>query len=111
MTDIARPRVGADLAVEWSDEADGTVLRLAGEFDLLGVETFEAAAAGSPVGSRLSVDLRDLDFCDSSGLRCLMNLDLRGRREGWRLELVAPKPHVRRVLRLCGFDDRMTIIG
>ena len=51
------------------------VLRVGGELELATAAEFcaavEAAASGGP---RVVVDLRELEFCDSSGLRALMGI-------------------------------------
>ena len=54
--------------------------------------------------------VRDLDFVDSAGLRALMRLDLRARAEGWDFAVAAPTPPVLRLLRLTGFDARLSIL-
>lgn len=86
-------------------------LELSGEFDLTAIEPFEAAGAEIPAGTHVTVDLRELDFIDSSGLRSFMNLDLRVRAQDGRLTLRAPPPHAERLLRLCGFHDRFEILS
>lgn len=86
-----------------------SVLYLSGEFDLSGTSLFDEAAARLAKADRLIVDLTELEFMDSSGLRALMNLDLRTRAEGARLTLRGPKPEVLRLLQMCGFDERIDI--
>jgi anti-anti-sigma factor len=46
---------------------------------------------------------------DSTGLRALMNLDVRGREEGWALSLASPQAPVMRLLKLSGFEERIAI--
>ncbi|MGI8779747.1 MAG: STAS domain-containing protein [Solirubrobacteraceae bacterium] len=87
----------------------GVVVSLHGEFDIAGIERVEAATAELPPGTQLVLDLGDLQFIDSSGLRTLMNLDLRSRGEGWSLAFSEPQPAVRRLLRLCGFEHRVPL--
>lgn len=101
----------------WNDVTPGafgvrtvdSVLYLSGEFDLSGISLFNEAAARLAKVDRLIVDLTELEFMDSSGLRALMNLDLRTRAEGARLTLRGPKPEVSRLLRMCGFYERLEI--
>jgi anti-sigma B factor antagonist len=91
-------------------DGDGTVVvALDGELDLAGVERMRAATAEIPPGAHVLVDLGELRFMDSSGLRTLMNLDLRSRAEGWTLAFTAPQPAVRQLLRLCGFEHRVPL--
>lgn len=82
---------------------------LHGELDLSGIDTFVQATNVLRPSAGLIVDLRDLSFIDSTGIRTLMGLDVRARAEGWTLTLSAPQRAVRRVLTLCQFDRRVTI--
>lgn len=53
----------------------------------------------------LTLDLRGLEFMDSSGLRLLIELNDRARSEGWRLSMIAPtEPSAALVLRVTGAD-------
>jgi anti-sigma B factor antagonist len=91
-------------------EGDGTVvLALKGELDLATVSQFVEAAADVPPGAKLVIDLTDLEFMDSAGLRALMNLDLRARREGWEISLTRPQRAVMRLLDLSNVGDRIPI--
>lgn len=51
------------------------------------------------------VDLTDLTFIDAAGLRALARAATRVHRDGRRIHLVRPRPHVTRLLRLAGLDD------
>lgn len=105
-----RDAAGPGFAVQRSASAGEIVLALSGEFDLNGVERFDEAVADLPVQSRIRVDLAELDFLDSSGLRALMNLDVRNG-GGEHVTLCAPQPHVLRLLEMCGFGERFEIAG
>ena len=90
-------------------EDDGTVLvlRLHGELDLAVVPTVEAAVDRHCKGRRaLVVDLRELDFMDSSGLRLM--LELRGRQDGTDVAFVPPAERVGRVLDMTGVRSQLT---
>lgn len=91
------------------DRGATVVLRLGGELDMSGTDDLLAATAGIAPSSRVVLDLRELTFMDSSGLRVIMNLDVRARAEGWDLTLTAPRDEVRRLLMLCGVYERMTV--
>ena len=90
---------------------DGRVLlRLAGELDMstapiLEQRLREALDGG---GRRLVVDLRGLDFMDSTGLTLLVRWDRAGEQEGYELELVRGEPRVHRLFELTGLDSRFT---
>ncbi len=79
------------------------VLSMRGEMDLASVEPFERLADAALATGRdhLVVDLSELHFIDSSGMRALLRLQKRvGDRA--RLELVPGPPAVQRVFELVG---------
>jgi len=91
---------------------DATV-RLSGELDISTAAALERvladfAVAGEP--SRIVMDLRGLRFMDSTGLRLLVTADLRLRREGRELALIAGPEAVHRVFRLALLEERMTFV-
>lgn len=56
----------------------------------------------------VTVDLRDLAFMDSSGLRLLIELQDRSREEGWELRLVCPQREAAAlVIRVTGADKAL----
>ena len=61
-----------------------------------------AAAAGSPA---LVVDMTRTRFCDSAGLRVLMDAHKRAVAEGGAVLLAVPAAAVRRVLEITGIDQ------
>lgn len=70
----------------------GVTLTVTGELDLsTGPVLAESAARLRPDLKTLTVDLSDLVFMDSTGLRLLIELDRRATREGWKLTLLRPK--------------------
>ena len=106
---MPRSRHPDEFGVTRSDRDGVIVLALSGELDVADVDRLAAAAADIPAGASVMVDLTELRFMDSSGLRMLMNLDLRSRVEGWRLTIADPQPAVERLLLLSGFEDRVPI--
>jgi anti-sigma B factor antagonist len=58
----------------------------------------------------LVVDLRGVEFMDSSGLRVLLRLDEAARRDGCDLALIAGPPAVQRVFEVTGVLDRLTFV-
>jgi anti-sigma B factor antagonist len=94
-----------------SEEVRGANLLLSidGELDISTVPLLEAqieAAHESP--TPLTLDLSGLTFMDSSGLRLLIELSERARREAWKLSLV-PSRHesANIVLRITGADSAL----
>ncbi len=83
------------------------VLSVVGELDLGTVATL-ARRVDAKLAEKLAVlklDLKDLTFMDSSGLRLLIELHNRSRREAWKLTLVRSKhERANAVLSLTGAD-------
>ena len=96
-----------------TEERDGVaVVRLTGELDLAEVEPLEAefdrlCANGL---SKLTVDLSDLDFVDSTGLHVLLRLGTRCAGEQLALQLVPGPPAVQRLFLITGTDSQFTFI-
>ncbi len=89
------------------DDRRGAMLSVAGELDLSTTgELSERVSGRLDEGAReLTLDLRELSFMDSSGLRLLIELHDRARGEGWVLRLIAPRAEAAAlVLRATGAD-------
>ena len=108
MSDTAQE--GSRLDVEVAEADQGVVLALAGELDVATVVHAEEALAGIAPEHRLVVDLRGLRFMDSTGVRLLMTLDLRARREGWTLVVVRGSGVVAELARLTRLEDRVHVV-
>jgi anti-anti-sigma factor len=98
-----------DFEVRRVERGETVVLRLSGELDLTGTAHLLSQAENIASGAALALDLSGLSFMDSSGLKVLMNLERRSRREGWSLMIENPHGQVLRLLELCGFDQRLPI--
>jgi anti-anti-sigma factor len=98
--------------VEISEGPLGPVAALSGEVDMAAVEGVEervrAALAGDP--GVLVLDLRDVDFLDSSGLRLVLSLDGEQRERGARLVVVRGGRRVARVMELTGADRQLEMV-
>ena len=91
--------------------SDGRVLiRLAGELDINTVETLEACLREARDGGsrRIVVDLRGLDFMDSTGLTLLVRWGRGAEQHGYELALVRGEPRVHRLFELTGLDSQFT---
>ena len=97
-----------------SERDDGDhVIVLAGELDLEGAERVnqELLRAEATDARRIVLDLSNLEFIDSSGIRLILAADARSRSDGDRLVLVrGPRP-VHRVFELTGVAERLTFVG
>ena len=82
-------------------------LRLTGRVDAAAVPTVQKMVreAAEGAGRQVVVDLSDVTFLSSSGLRILLLLARELRRQGGDLQLCAPRPQVAEVFHLTGFDQ------
>jgi anti-sigma B factor antagonist len=101
---MARPTT---FTITEETRGESSVLALVGELDLSTVPELARRVEGrlAQKPTRLTLDLGDLTFMDSSGLRLLIELDRRSRTEAWKLTLI-PSKHdsTQMVLRLTGAD-------
>lgn len=101
------------LGVTVVELAGRPTLAVRGELDIAGVEGFETALAQAeseqpPV---LVIDLREVTFLDSSGLRTLLSADRRAKTDGRRLVLVPGPEAVHRVFEVALLDRRLTFVA
>ena len=90
-------------------QPDGARLRLTGELDLATAPALEQAVRGAleAGAERLVLDLANLTFVDSSGLRLLITLSARAPDEGWTLALTRPPEPSMSVFRLTGAEENL----
>jgi anti-anti-sigma factor len=88
-----------------------TTVAVVGELDLATAPRLSAALAEHRDADPLVVDLTGATFIDSTGVRVLVEADRRGAGSGSPLEVLVGEGPVRRVLDLCGLDDRLTIVS
>ena len=87
------------------------LLRLTGELDMAGVDRFERLTTDQiPEVATLVLDLRQLTFIDSSGLRALIMADQRVRAEGGRFIVVRGPDQVNQVLEMTGVGQRIELV-
>ena len=89
-----------------SDSDEVLTVALDGELDMSEVDWVEATlAAAAPHHRRMEVDLQELSFIDSTGLRTLMSLKQRADVIGLEFRFTNPSTEARRALRAAGLDD------
>jgi anti-anti-sigma factor len=103
---------GSPLFIERHKLADGsTRLALIGELDLATLHLLEHELERiEPTEKRLVLDLRGLEFVDSSGLHALLRADRRLSDAGGQLTIVRGPRAVERLFRLTGLDTRLRIV-
>jgi len=90
----------------------GTTIKLAGELDSATcdelVSRFEAAIPALG-GRELVIDLGQVTFIDSSGMRAIIAIERRAGEEGVTLRLTRPPPAVIELLQITGITDRVAL--
>jgi anti-sigma B factor antagonist len=89
-----------------------TVLRVEGELDLLTAPKLSAAvdAILRHQDKDLAIDLRAVEFIDSSGLHVLLNAHRRLTRAGRRLAVICGPGPVRQVIELARLGDTLGLV-
>ena len=87
----------------------GVTLKVTGELDLSTVPVLtESIARLRKDVKMLTLDLGDLVFMDSTGLRLLIELDRRAKQEDWKLVLIRPQNDTAAaVLKATGADSAL----
>lgn len=101
------------IVLDASFENDTARVRLQGELDLTTVpeaEEFVLNVEREHEPRVLVLDLRPVVFLDSSGLRFILSVDSRARRQGRRLRIVPGPEAVHRVFRIALLDRRLEFV-
>jgi anti-anti-sigma factor len=86
-----------------------SVITLYGELDLASSPTLEAELEQLEGSERVVIDLRELEFIDSTGLSVLVKAHQQAQEQGTEFGLVKGGGQVQRLLRLTGLAERLTI--
>jgi anti-sigma B factor antagonist len=98
--------------VEVERRGNCAVVRPVGDLDLAVVDELEAALR--PLEDEFGevvIDLRAVEFLDSTGLRAILSADARSRSNGFNLRIVNGSEEVQKVLTLTGMDKRLPLIA
>jgi anti-anti-sigma factor len=87
----------------------GSTVQVAGELDAYSAPALETALAEHGRDADLRLDLSQVSFIDSTGIRVVVTTDNRLREVDHRLVVVAPSPSVLRLLQLTSLDERFLI--
>ena len=109
---VGSPPVQSHFRLEVRNEGRSTVISVRGELDLasspaLQEELDRVAASDSQM---LIIDLRELDFMDSTGLSVLVRAHQRIEEQGRQLAMVKGPQQVQRLLSLTGVAERLTLV-
>ena len=103
------------MSVGWetSERPDGVHVQLTGELDISSASGVESRLmeVEEHAPERLVLDLRRVNFIDSTGLSVIINADARARRHGRRLTVVSGDGVPLRILRTVGLEDRLDVLS
>jgi anti-sigma B factor antagonist len=112
---MAAEGTGGNLSIDVSRGEDHAVLRLDGELDLASVPLLEAAIEKEMISAdapaTLVLDLRGLEFIDSTGLRAILLQDKRSGELGQTFALVRGSEQVQRLMQMTRVDEHLRIIA
>lgn len=89
-------------------DGDGLRLMLSGELDIVSAPALEQRAGellGGEVRSTVVLDLANLAFIDSTGLRAVVEVGNMCRSQGWEFALAPGPPAVQRLFEVTGLDE------
>jgi anti-anti-sigma factor len=100
------------LTLRSTREDDTHVVALSGELDLAGADLLEGELKRVEAGDarRIVVDLRDLDFIDSTGVRLIYMAEMRSRKDSGRLTIRRGPHKVQRLFVMTDLADRLPFV-
>jgi anti-sigma B factor antagonist len=99
-----------DFSISRSREGDAVVIAPAGEVDLVTVhEVRSALAEAASEARRVVIDLREVTFMDSSGLRLLVEAQRQSEQDGYALAVVRGPAALDRLFDVTGLGDRLEL--
>ena len=101
------------LLIGVSSQGERVVLRLDGELDLASVPTLENAMTDATFDdmAEIVLDLRGLEFIDSTGLRAILLQDKRSTERGQAFALVRGSEQVQRLLDMTHVEEHLRIVS
>ena len=104
--------MNSDFRLEEHKQGSATVVAARGELDLRTSPELEARLiAAFDAGAKLVIlDLRQIEFMDSTGLRAILGAHQRAHDTGCRFALVRGADQVERVLTLTGVRELLTVV-
>jgi anti-sigma B factor antagonist len=104
---------GEQLRVEVCQEHDRIVLRLHGELDLLAAPLLQSKVESAEVDAAdvVVLDLDDVHFIDSAGLRIILTAQERALARGQTLALTPGSPQVQRLFGIAGVSGHLRTIA
>jgi anti-anti-sigma factor len=106
------PRVESGFRVDVRNENGTAILVVSGELDVASGPTLEQELASAEASNAQLVilDLRDLEFIDSTGLSIVIKAHQQAEASGRRFAVVRGSSQVQRLLGLTGVEERLTLV-
>ena len=101
------------LQIDLRSEQDRVVLALHGELDLVGAPLLQGQIDSEAVkqAPMVVLDLEDLQFIDSSGLRVILSAHERARERGQTFALTRGSQQVQRLLSIAGVSGHLMVLA
>ena len=98
---------------EIAEESGAIHLRPAGDLDMSTATVLGEALQGAIDGGakQVVVDLRGLEFMDSTGITLVTRFNNESRRDGFNLALIPGKPRIMRLFELTGLSEYFTFVS
>jgi anti-anti-sigma factor len=111
--DDTRTIDGGLLKMESGPDGGTHRLKLLGEFDIAGAAAFkeEIERIESAGAADIVIDLSELEFMDSTGLRLLLETDMRHRVNSGSVRYVRPQGEVARLFHLTRVDEQLDFVN
>lgn len=81
-----------------------------GELDIAAVDAVRDAIAARAPGEALVIDLRSLDFLDTSGIHLMVEVHRRAGEEAFSLRVVRARKPVQRVFEIAGLEGVLPFV-
>jgi anti-sigma B factor antagonist len=105
--------VADQLRIEVRHDPDRAIVVLAGELDMASAEVLQGVLEGGEVqgGAMLVLDLQQLQFIDSTGLRSILTAFERCKERGQEFAITPGSQQVQRLLRITGVAEHLPTIA
>jgi anti-sigma B factor antagonist len=105
---IGRPAFDVEIA----QSLTRTTVTVTGDIDIATVERLKLARTEALAGGPASIliDLRGVEFVDSSGIRFLLETNTLAQRSGWTLRVVKPASSAMKTFLVSGVDKYLPLV-
>jgi anti-anti-sigma factor len=97
------------MSINISKQGDNATIKLGTRFDFDLVQKFREAYSNTDDIKHISIDFRDTEYMDSSGLGMLINMQRSLEKQITKIKLINCRPQVKKVLLISRFDKYFEI--